>query len=1138
MSSNDQPKLRSLHFSDGEWDLAQLGSDAEHTVVKLVIGAAQVGDNRVIHQVDLTDLSALLRRLPLVTHLYLWGLKGIKELPTLPGGLVGLDVRNCAELEQLPDTLPEKLEILDAGECKSLSRLPGRLPDSLKELYLNNCDSLPEGGKLLELPGGLEVLDTTDTPAIRDFPAELLDPRSFPALRDLRVGAGARFGEQVAGDDVLNPYRGMNALSALRAWWQAIQKSGADTTPYIKIFLLGNGQAGKTQVLRWLKGDPISGDWDSTHGAQLGTILPNEGRVGIPDAGLAVWDFGGQDIYHGTHALFTDSKALYVLVWTADPNRQGEGRQWCDPKPFPYWLEYVKALSRPEGNDPVRRTRMVVSESGKSGTSVPPVDVLRIPQLDALVVSHDLNPKFAVGHQIVGGKALVEAIRDQVAKMTKESSGSVPSSWARLRDWIRSSEVQQKRILTETAFRAGARQYGIVDDNQVGSVRVYLHQCGAIFHKPGLFDGRVVVDQQWAFDVIYTVLGRSEDGLLRRPQHDGSFTREELLRTVWRAKDLSEDESRVLLEMMEQCGVCFKWGQNDRGEIRYLAPELLPSRAEVQSALLKTLEKRFQQPLRAQIFRYEFLHNGIIRSIMAKTGHLAGTDAAYWNQGFCVYDVEADVYVVVEAEVSGNAGRGIVSAKCYGPKDSTPAAPWMWITGLLQELRPTPDEADIRAAKRVETEGSSPRSAILFSARTGHESTGASLELDMGGRDGLKPGIPEWEFEVAGEDDFASSRQVNVTVRTKQGRKLVVENRRQIRSIQSPKPQELACYLEGQSPISTSVVDQLQRLGRQLASDLQNPGEEGDYEVARAMGTAKGDKRGVRFVFRGENEFHRVPWELVQLERGMPFSLSAFFQRQTSSKEFGEPLFPVADRLKLLWVTSRPTAMSRPSADVVWNPVREQLQGGGIEVCRTKQGSLRALYEALNADIWHAVHLDMHGDVLTYADLQRFCPDLQVDRRPLGKIRPWEGEEGVLFFESEEREMVPVRASELGRMISTAEAVPLLAQNSCKSGMVPKSSVYSSIAWQLVRDGIPGVVGFQGVVTVDLAIKFFTEFYQKLDPRIRGEKVRSGDVEYAVREARKILSLNPDRHGVEIQDWWLPVFYGSERLQLFNRETS
>ena len=37
-----------------------------------------------------------------------------------------------------------------------------------------------------------------------------------------------------------------------------------------------------------------------------------------------MWDFGGQDIYHGTHALFMRDNAIFALIWAKDFERRSE----------------------------------------------------------------------------------------------------------------------------------------------------------------------------------------------------------------------------------------------------------------------------------------------------------------------------------------------------------------------------------------------------------------------------------------------------------------------------------------------------------------------------------------------------------------------------------------------------------------------------------------------------------------------------------------------------------------------------------------------------------------------------------------------------------------------------------------------
>lgn len=59
-----------------------------------------------------------------------------------------------------------------------------------------------------------------------------------------------------------------------------------------------------------------------------------------------MWDFGGQDIYHGTHALFMRTRAVFLLVWTP-VSEQGDhehGGMVFRNRPLPYWLEYIRYL--------------------------------------------------------------------------------------------------------------------------------------------------------------------------------------------------------------------------------------------------------------------------------------------------------------------------------------------------------------------------------------------------------------------------------------------------------------------------------------------------------------------------------------------------------------------------------------------------------------------------------------------------------------------------------------------------------------------------------------------------------------------------------------------------------------------------
>ena len=60
------------------------------------------------------------------------------------------------------------------------------------------------------------------------------------------------------------------------------------------------------------------------------------------------WDFGGQDIYHGTHALFLRSRAVFLILWTPELENRNEYEENCIPlrnQPLIYWLDYVRTLA-------------------------------------------------------------------------------------------------------------------------------------------------------------------------------------------------------------------------------------------------------------------------------------------------------------------------------------------------------------------------------------------------------------------------------------------------------------------------------------------------------------------------------------------------------------------------------------------------------------------------------------------------------------------------------------------------------------------------------------------------------------------------------------------------------------------------
>jgi hypothetical protein len=164
----------------------------------------------------------------------------------------------------------------------------------------------------------------------------------LPSLQEAIVNEASLLGVPV---EILSNDGGDNCLHRLRA--HLTDLTGNDVAVGdVKLMILGNGRVGKTQICRRLRGKSFDEAVPSTHGIQVSSqrLAPH---VSDGQVTLKIWDFGGQDIYHGTHALFLKSRAVFPLVWT--PKSETEqfhmhGGFTFRNQPLVYWLAYVRTF--------------------------------------------------------------------------------------------------------------------------------------------------------------------------------------------------------------------------------------------------------------------------------------------------------------------------------------------------------------------------------------------------------------------------------------------------------------------------------------------------------------------------------------------------------------------------------------------------------------------------------------------------------------------------------------------------------------------------------------------------------------------------------------------------------------------------
>jgi internalin A len=430
----------------------------------------------------------------------------------------------------------------------------------------------------------------------------------------------------------------------------------------IKLMVLGNGHIGKTQICRRLRGEDYDASVESTHGILVNSApLPGS----EPDRErFQIWDFGGQDIYHGTHALFMRSRAIFLVVWIPKAEttpEHSDGGFVFRNQPLAYWLDYVRHFGGTDSPVLVVQTQCDRPEDEILALPIPNSTLSNFPFKKVLHYSARENR---------GRGALDEALH-QAAAWLHERDGVAEIGAGRWQvkqrlDAMRDEDaarppVERKwRTITQNHFRDLCKDAGGV--SWPAHLLSYLHNAGIVFYRAGLFGNQIIIDQGWILESVYAVLHR-EKCIRKLQQRRGRFTRSDLADWLWDAAGHSVAEQELFLSMMQSCGICFvhRPPLPDKNiEAEYIAPDFLPERSEIAQDL--ALKWDIDLPTESVKFDYSFLHPGLMRAVISKIGSAAGLNADYWHGGVFAYEGGTGSRALIEEEkLEGWQGRIRVS---------------------------------------------------------------------------------------------------------------------------------------------------------------------------------------------------------------------------------------------------------------------------------------------------------------------------------------------------------------------------------------------------------------------------------------------------------------------------------------------
>ncbi|MBK8922112.1 MAG: hypothetical protein IPM81_11500 [Saprospirales bacterium] len=544
-----------------------------------------------------------------------------------------LSGNQLAEFE-LPEGF-QRLEYLYLTDNKQPQQLHFTNPlGRLEVLHVSGCD-------LEELP-----IDTILSDTLLSLYAAGNTPKNIPYI--------------FLGTDSSN-----NCLEKARLWFTEIRDAPGERNKQVKLMLLGNGNAGKSTLLCAFEHGKCTcaEPHRSTHAVQMKTL-----RKG--DVVFNVWDFGGQEVYHGTHRLFMQSPAVQLILFDPDleraaldgkPRKDRLSEDVVSDQPVEYWYETAKDISE--------KSRFLFVQNKMDDD----------PREDVRVRNYarDNRTEFRHISALMGQKVEdVEYFMGKLAKMLPDYNMLMPASWLAVRDFFAHNlnEKTPRRTVTKDFYRELCAKMK-VSDATANLLFEYLHHSGFIYYHQNLGE-TIIADQNWALDAIYKLFDREKPWYREfRDRSNGQILAYRIFEIF--GENHTPEQKRLFLSFMVSCGICFKLNteysdDHIAASDIYVFTEFLPSKKNL------VAEKDWNERTRdVYTFRHRlpWINRYIIASFIAELGRK--TDIRYiWRYGIQVQTEEGWFKVEIIDDYREKAIRVAIELKAISK----------WLKHLLEKL--------------------------------------------------------------------------------------------------------------------------------------------------------------------------------------------------------------------------------------------------------------------------------------------------------------------------------------------------------------------------------------------------------------------------------------------------------------------
>ena len=409
-----------------------------------------------------------------------------------------------------------------------------------------------------------------------------------------------------------------NCLEDARTWFQDLEKGSVQNYD-LKLIIAGNGRVGKTSVLKRMFFNEFDPKENSTHGIQLYSkeIFLDDIQKTLK---INTWDFGGQEVYHATHRLFMQSRALHLVIWDFSTEHKKFAQEYIDGKleqfrnfKIPYWLDHARSLS---WQSPLLVVQNKMDEHGR-----------KLPDnWNDLQKRYDIINHLHVSAQTGRGfTILTPAIIEELRNMP-EFGMKTPASWMRIKEKLVGLK-QDHQTIPYQVYQDLCVEEGLNNTSIEVLIR-FLHNTGNLFYQKDLFQNRIILDQAWALEGLYAILQRGP--FYNQLMFAKGRTSLSALALPWQQYDILT--RKIFISMMESCEICFKI-TDDEIDPQYIITQYLPKEKD------EKVKDFWKNPNKEELFLHyktPFFHPAFISRFIARAGRLAENFDYMWRDGIWI----------------------------------------------------------------------------------------------------------------------------------------------------------------------------------------------------------------------------------------------------------------------------------------------------------------------------------------------------------------------------------------------------------------------------------------------------------------------------------------------------------------------